>query len=125
RLVLRVRLAGEDELHRTRRVAEEARDALDVGEQKRRALVGREPSREADGERARVEHLVARGDLFARLAATLGRRAQPAPAKLHQSVAAMLVHLPELGVGDFVDARPEVLVVRRLAPARAEVAVEE
>ena len=50
-LVVRVRLAGEDDLHRPVRVADQAQEPRVVGCEEPGALVAREPPREADRER--------------------------------------------------------------------------
>ena len=52
RLVLRVGLAGEDELHRPVGVAEDFGGPVDVCEDERGPLVGCEAAGKADGERA-------------------------------------------------------------------------
>ena len=117
-VVLRVRLAGEDELHRAapgRRGASCTRSRS--REEQRRALVGGEAAREADRQRVRVEHLVGQLELLARRAAPLGRRAQPAARVLHEAVAPVLVDLPQLGVGDLGGARPELRVVAAARPS--------
>ncbi len=50
-----MRLAGEDQLHRPALIRQQLPRALEVFEDQARALVGREPSREPDRERVRVE----------------------------------------------------------------------
>ena len=53
--VARMGLAREDELHGALRIAHDACEPVDVGEDERRALVGGEAPREPDGERLRIE----------------------------------------------------------------------
>ena len=90
-----------------------------VGEKERRALVRRESPGEADRQRVRVEHLVGELELLARRATSLGGRTQPPARVLDEAMPAVLVHLPQLGIGDLGGARPELLVVALLCPARA------
>ena len=55
RLVVRVRLAGKDELHRTLGIEQEAAQAIHVGEQQIPPLVGGKPARKTDGERVGIQ----------------------------------------------------------------------
>src|SRR5262249_7105770 len=56
-LVVRMRLAAEDDPHRTVAVVEESREPVHVAEEEHRALVGREAPREPDPEGAGIEAL--------------------------------------------------------------------
>ena len=47
RLVLRMRLAGDDELHRALRIGQQTKQPLRVVQQQVRSLVGREAARKA------------------------------------------------------------------------------
>ena len=58
RPVGRVRLAGEEDLHRALGVGEQLAQAVQVAEQQVGPLVGREAAGEADGQRVGVEELV-------------------------------------------------------------------
>jgi hypothetical protein len=51
-----VRLAGNDDLDRPLGRRQDVRQASDVAEQERRALVGRHAPREADRQRVEIEH---------------------------------------------------------------------
>ena len=53
RLVRRMRLAGEQQQHRPLGIVDQAREARAVAQQQRRALVGGEAAREAEGEHVR------------------------------------------------------------------------
>ena len=56
RLVGRMRLAGEDDLHRPVGVVEDAGEPLGIVEDQLGPLVGGEAPREADGQRVGIEH---------------------------------------------------------------------
>ena len=86
-MIVRMRLAGEDELHRHPRVVDERRHGVDVLQHQRRALVGREPAREADGERVEAERALQLRDELRRLAARARRAAPPAAAPISTSCA--------------------------------------
>ena len=62
-VVLGVRLAGDDELHRALGVGQDAQQPLGVVQQETRALIGGEAAREAQGQRLGVEHLLRLLDL--------------------------------------------------------------
>ena len=64
--VTRVRLAGEDELHRALRVIQDRRQTLRVTEDQRGTLVRRETPRETDRQRVGVEHRVGGGQILER-----------------------------------------------------------
>jgi hypothetical protein len=59
-VVARMRLAGKDELHGPLLVAREFHDVVELLENQRRALVGGEPAREADGQRVGIQQAVER-----------------------------------------------------------------
>ncbi len=68
--IVGMRLAGEDDLHRARWVAQDARKAVGIAEEQRRALIRREAAREAEGQRVGVERLCGGGDRRGTLAVT-------------------------------------------------------
>ena len=57
-VVARMRLAGENELHRPLLVVRELHDVVELLENQRRAFVGGEPAREADGQRVGIQQAV-------------------------------------------------------------------
>ena len=63
RVVGRVGLAGEDDLHRAPRIDQQPAQPLEVAEDQVGALVGGEPAGEADGERRRIEQRARADDL--------------------------------------------------------------
>ena len=71
RVVGRMRLAGEHDLHRPPGAGEQPAEPVEIAEDEVRALVGGEPAREADGERAGIEE-GARADDLCRLAVLAG-----------------------------------------------------
>ena len=91
-----VRLAGEDDLHRPLLVPQEPREPVEVGEQQGRPLVGREPTREADGQDRRVEHRLELLERRRRLAVARELAAQPAAGEDRELQLLALVGLPQL-----------------------------
>ncbi len=116
--VRRVRLAREDDLHRAFLVPQEAREPVEVGEQQRRPLVGREPAGEADREDRRVEDGLELLERRGRLAVAGELVAQAAAGEDRELELLALVGLPQLVRRDLGDALPEPprrgLVVHRL-----------
>ena len=123
--VHRVRLAREDDLDRPLRVVQQFPQAVRVLEEERAALVLREPPREADRERLRVEELLGLVHDVGRRAAAQRLLAQPLAGEPDEPLAPALVRAPELGVGDGLDALPDREVHRLLEEPRPEVAVEQ
>ena len=58
--VLRMRFAGENELHRPRGVVEQLVQAILIAEQERAAFVGGETSRKTDRQNFRIENAIGR-----------------------------------------------------------------
>ncbi len=100
--VVRMRLAGHEQLHGPLGVVQDPREPLALVQQQRQSLVGRHPAREAERECVRVEHVVQPREP-SRIVAALARlppqtaphlvdEAQPrvarAPAKSSSSVSA-------------------------------------
>ncbi len=119
--VLRVRLAGEDELYGALGVGEQFLYSLEVLKKQRRALVGSKTPRETDGQRLRVENLVGQFHLFASCPTPLGGSAKPLARVLDEPVAAMLVNLPELGIGNLVGTLPDLWIIAVLGPPGSQV----
>ena len=96
-----MRLAGEDELHRPRRLVEEPGQPRRVGEEEGRALVRREPPREADRERVRIEREQA-------AAAAAELPLEPPAGDVDELALAPCVELPQLLVGETARRAPAV-----------------
>ena len=105
-VVLRMRLAGEDDLHRPILVVDDRRQPIEIAEDQRAALVGGEAAGEADRQRFGIEHLVGAGDLRRRGAAALQLLLQAPPGEGDQPFAAAFVRPPQFGVGNVLDALP-------------------
>ena len=121
---MRVRLAGEDELHRHLRVVDERGERFDVLQDQVRALVGGEAAREADGQRVEAQRAAQLRDELRRLAAALGLLRGAPPRDLDQLRLQRLMRLPQLAVVDrrrCASQKPGSL--RALRPVRPEVAV--
>lgn len=118
-----MRLAGEDELDRHRRVVGERGERLDIAQHQRSALVGREAPREADGQRVETEGAAEGRDQLGRFAATLCLMRRSPSDRLDELHLQRLVRLPELAVVDRVDAIPERGIARARGPVGTEVAV--
>ena len=120
-----MRLAGEDDLHRAVLGSQDAQDALHVVEDERRALVGGEAAREADGQRVVAERLAGAHEFQRALAARGGLAAQAGAHELHQLAAERAAHLPEVGMADRRDRRPRVGIRRGTAEVDAHRAAPE
>ena len=100
RLVRRMGLAGDDELHRALRIGQQAKQSLRVVQQQVRSLVGREAARKAQRQRVGIKEML-------RLVNRLGRRAgggqlpgQSFAGVFNKRLAGGGAKLPEPGVGD-------------------------
>ncbi len=98
-VVRRVRLAGQDQLHRAQRIREQAAQPLGIVEQQVGALVGGEAAGKAEGQNVRVEHLLGGGNGDRPMAAHRELPAQPAARVGNQSLAAAATHRPQLVIG--------------------------
>ena len=105
-LVVRVGLAGKEELHRTLGVVDHGGEPLDVGEQQVGALVGGKAAGEADGQRVGREHFAEPLQILRRLAAAFGLLARAAAHEVEQLRLQAEVRLPQLAVVDVLDLLP-------------------
>ena len=105
--VCRVGLAGEDELHGTLAVVQQGAEAIGVGEQQRRPLVGGEAAGEADRQHGRIEDVLT----------------QALAGETHEVVAAVVDRRPRFQGVDATDAGPARGVGPR--PVLAHDAAEE
>ena len=94
-LVGRVRLAGDDELDRPRRVQQQLLQPRGVAQHQGQPLVGRHPSGEADGEHVGVEDLVGPAQLGRRGPALQPGLAGAAPGLLHELQAQLALGGPD------------------------------
>jgi len=124
-LVGRVRLPGEDKLDRSPRVGQEALQPVEIAEDQRRPLVGREPPGESDRQSALLEqrsgaHQVQRFLPLIRPTppGIVADRPQQRPLQL-------AVRLPHGGVLETEDRVPESRLVHPVGPIGAEVGVEQ
>ncbi len=100
RLVCRMGLAGDDELHRALRIGQQAQQPRRIVQQQVRSLVGREAARKAQRQGVGIKEML-------RLVNRLGRRAgggqlpgQSFASVFNKRLAGGDAKLPEAGVGD-------------------------
>ncbi len=108
----RVRLAGEDDLHRSLLIEDEPGQALLVGEKQRGALIRGEAPGKTDGQHGRVEHVRQVLEHSRRFAQPRKLALQPAPSEERQLQLLALVRFPQLLIRDAFDAFPEALAAR-------------
>ena len=125
RLVLGMRLAGDDDLHRHVLVQQDALQPLHVAEQQRGALVGGEAARETDGERVGVEHFAGAPHFRGRSLPPQRRDLLPLAHETHQPPLAPAVHFQQLLVRNVFHLLPDGRVVEALAPVRLQVLIVE
>ena len=113
RLVVRMGLAGKQELHRALGIVDHRGQALDVGEDQVGALVGGEAAREADGQRIGREHLVETVEDFLRLAAAGGLFVRAVPGEVEQLGLEAEMRFPKFAVVHVFDRGPGLLVAAR------------
>ena len=119
-----VRLAREDDLDRPVGVPQQVGEPIHVAEQQAGPLVGRETSREADRQDARVERALDLGEHRRRLAVARELAAQPAPGEDRELALLAEVAVPQLAGRDAAEALPEA-VLARTGVEGVEVGVEE
>ena len=125
RHVLRVRLAGKDDLHGTFRIVQDPGEPFCVPEQEIASLVRRKPSGKADRQGLRVEHVLRTLDLRGQLSPSHELFLHPPAGKGDEPFPPPLVGPPQLGVRDQIHPFPDLLVVRVLDPPRAQISVVE
>ncbi len=122
-----MRLAREEEQHRAIGVVHEIAQPLELVEHQRRALVGGEAPREADGEHVRVGRVgEAQQPVHVRLARLVAELLRAHPL-LHQGQHArlqVLAHAPEDVVRELQDAVQARRIAQPARPAAAEEALE-
>ena len=124
RLVLRVRLSGEDKLHRPISVVQQPLQALDVAEEQSRALVGRKAPREADREHLGIQHGRDRTQPLGRLTETDPLVARACADEINRASLLDLVRVPDLLVGNILHLAPEIPIREMLLPVRHVAVVE-
>jgi hypothetical protein len=120
-----VRLAGEDQLHGPRLVAQQRQRAVDVAQQQVEPLVRRHAPREADREHVGVERVDRRAYVLGGVAAPEPVHHRPLADDVDQRGALRTPRRPQLLVGDRVERLPGRGVDRAVGPALAEIAVEQ
>ena len=105
-VVLRVRLAGDDELDRRRRVGEQMATALGKTDQQVEPLVGGNAAREADGQRAGIEDARRRLDVSGASPRERRSRIERSRTRSTKLPPQRAAHLPQLGVWNAIDASP-------------------
>ena len=109
-LILRMRLAGEDELHRALRVFEQLLQTLRIGEEQGRTLVSRETPREADRQNFGIEQPRNVANVFGTLAEAGALPPHTIADKVDQPRLEPLMGAPDFLVRNVDDAAPEILV---------------
>src|SRR5439155_24656728 len=122
-IVIRVSLPGEDELQGAVRIIDQARQALHIFEDERRALVSGEAAGKTNGEQLRVEHLGAFPDLQGRRSPPQELASETVPRKRDQLFPSSLMGPPELLVWNLIDSLPNPFRLGIILPVRAQVAV--
>ena len=120
-----VRLAGEQELHRPVAVVDDRAQAVEVGHDQERALVGREAAREADRERVRVEQPLHLPQLVGREAVAGRLHPHPLAHEAHQALLLGAVRGPERRVGRVLDLAPHRGLEQVRLPVRVHVLLVE
>src|SRR5947199_9787961 len=96
-IIPRVRLAGENELHRLALVARELHNILKLLENQRRSFVGRKAPGKANGQRVWIEKLVEGNEIA--LGQALALEQQPPPRELDQLATQVVPQSPEFFIG--------------------------
>ncbi len=125
RLIFRMRLAGDDDLHRALAIAENFLQALHIAEQQRGAFIGGEAAREADGERVRIEHFGGVAQFGGGGLAANGRGRLPLADEGNQAAFAAAMHFEKLFVRNVPDLLPDAVIVPAVAPVGFEVLIVE
>src|SRR5208282_83065 len=102
-VIARVGFAGEDELNGPLLVPREADDVVQLLENQRRALIGRKPARETNGQRVRVEQLIEGNKVPVRQSLALNQ--EPPPGKLDELAAQPVAQGPDFFVGNELRVR--------------------
>ncbi len=95
RLVGRMRLAGDDQLHGALRIAQQAQQALRVVQQQVRPFVGREATREPQGHRVGIEQMPRGLGRFVRVAGREQLTRQSLAGIINQRFSALRPQAPE------------------------------
>ena len=124
-IVVRMGLAGEEDLYRPVAVGEEGGQTLEVAEDQATALVGGKTPRKTDGQRLGVQGLQGESDLGGRNSLAAELIAQVKAGVLDQTAAPGLVGLPQLAIRDLIDLLPGLGPFIRVAPVLSQIAVVE
>ena len=122
----RMRLAGEQDLHRSVRVLQNRPQPVEIAEQEVGPFVGGEPAREPDGQRFGVEKLVHFAQFVGRTAVAGELGANACAGEPDQALLLHVVDVPQFLVGDVGHvAFPEQIIQQILAPGGREILVEQ
>ena len=126
RLVGRMGLAGEDELHRPFGVVDQLGESIEMScRNKIGPLVGGEPPGEADRQRAGIEHVAGGFDRRFVFVAAAALAAEATADELDQPVLERVVRFPQFARIDVVDVLPDLRLAHRGLPLGPRVAVVE
>ena len=124
RRVLLVGLTGEDDLQRALAVGKKSGEALQIAKEQRAAFVGGKTARKTYRQRVRVELVEMPFGLGNGRALSAKLVAQVKTRKVDEALTAILVRVPQLAVGYFLDASPRMRVLLCQAPTVANMAFE-
>ena len=119
RIILWMRFAGEDQLHRTRLVGQDAPQPFHIAKDQRCPLVRCEAPRESYGQRIGIEHLVGSFDLYLGRTAPDALIAHPIARPADDSLAPAFMSSPQFFGRNGVRAAPHFPVGRFFAPVRS------
>ena len=105
-MIFRMRFSGDDYLHRHVRIGQDSFQPIHVAEKKCRALVGREPAREADRERAGIEDFIETANFGGTSLAVDGELHHPLTHECDQTALAAAVRLPKFLIRNVLDQIP-------------------
>ena len=125
RLVERVRLAGEDELHGIFCIIDHGRESGHVAQDQIGALISGKAAGKADGEGIRAEHTAQPLQVLGGLAPAACLFSRPGPDKVQQARLQMQVRFPQFRIVHILDAFPYFGFGTVLLPARTQMAIVE
>src|SRR5208283_3147715 len=124
-VILRVRLAGEDQLHGPCLVGENPAQAVHVTQDQSGPLIGREAAGKSDGKRIWIQHLRRSLDLCLGGAAAHALVAHSTAGPCYKPLPAALMGPPQLLGRNRPDPAPDLALRRLLAPGGPQITVVE
>ena len=120
-----MRFACENELHRPRRIVQQSLQSFLVAEQKRAALVSREPPRKTDGQNFRIENAIDSANGLRAIRPMRSRRCRTrSRTKSTRRQFEFLMRVPEIRVGNIDDPAPKIGFGQMFLPI-AEILVDK